>query len=73
VTTTLTKNLIEIPDELMAAAMEALGTTTKADTVRTALELVTRQRRQRDFMNWIAESGVLEDLNDPAIRAAARG
>ena len=66
----MTKNLIEIPDELMASAMEALGTTTKADTVRTALELVSRQQRQRDFINWLAESGALNDLNDPEVRAA---
>jgi Arc/MetJ family transcription regulator len=70
--TTLTKNLIEIPDELMASAMEALGTTTKAETVRTALELVTRQQRQRDFISWVAETAPLESLNDPEIRASAR-
>lgn len=69
-TTTLTKNLIEIPDELMASAMEALGTTTKADTVRTALELVSRQQRQRDFITWLAESGAAAGLNDPEVRAS---
>lgn len=66
----MTKNLIEIPDDLMASAMEALGTTTKADTVRTALELVSRQQRQRNFVGWLAESGALNDLGDPDVRAS---
>lgn len=66
----MTKNLIEIPDELMASAMKALGTTTKSDTVRTALELVSRQRRQRDFISWLAESGAVAALNDPEVRAS---
>lgn len=66
----MTKTLIDIPDELLATAMEVLGTKTKADAVRTALELVTRQQRQRDFIGWLAESGALADLNDPEVRSA---
>ena len=70
-TTTMTKRLIDIPDELLDQAMEALGTKTKAETVRTALEAVTRQARQRAAIERIAETGVLADLNDPEVRAAA--
>jgi Arc/MetJ family transcription regulator len=66
------KTLIDIPEELLAEAMEVLGATTKAEAVRTALAIVTRQHRQRAVLGWIAESGVLADLNDPDVRAAAR-
>jgi len=31
-----------------------------------------RQQRQLEAIRWIAESGVLDDLNDPDVRAAAR-
>lgn len=64
----MTKTLIDIPDDLLAAAMKVLGAKTKADAVRGALELVIRQQRQRDFVGWLAESGALADLNDPAVR-----
>lgn len=41
----MTKTLIDIPDELLAEAMELLGTPTKAETVRRALaESVARRR-----------------------------
>lgn len=41
----MTKTLVDIPDELLAEAMELLGTTTKAETVRRALaESVARRR-----------------------------
>lgn len=68
----MTKTLIDIPDDLMAEAMEALGVSTKAEAVRTALARVARQESQREAVRWIAESGVLADLNDPEVRAAAR-
>lgn len=71
-TTTMTKTLIDIPDDLLAEAMTALGAKTKAEAVRTALTLVTRQERQREAVRWLAESGVLADLNDPEVRARAR-
>lgn len=41
----MTKTLVDIPDELLAEAMELLGTRTKAETVRQALaESVARRR-----------------------------
>lgn len=68
----MTKTLIDIPDDLLAEAMAVLGVSTKADAVRTALTLVTRQEKQREAIRWFAESGALSDLNDPEVRAAAR-
>lgn len=41
----MTKTLIDIPDELLAEAMELLGTPTKAETVRRSLaESIARRR-----------------------------
>jgi len=68
----MTKTLIDIPDDLLSEAMAVLGVSTKAEAVRTALSLVTRQEKQRRTIRWIAESGVLAELNDPEVRAAAR-
>jgi Arc/MetJ family transcription regulator len=68
----VTKTLIDIPDDLLAEAMATLGVRTKAEAVRLALAIVTRQKRQRDALGWIVESGALADLNDHEIRAAAR-
>lgn len=41
----VTKTLVDIPDELLAEAMELLGTRTKAETVRRALAESIRRRR----------------------------
>jgi len=71
-TATLTKRLIEIPDELLDEAMEVLGTKTKAETVRTALMRATQMARQREALEWIIENDPLADLRDPEVRAAAR-
>ncbi|WP_154402604.1 type II toxin-antitoxin system VapB family antitoxin [Nocardioides speluncae] len=68
----MTKTLIDIPDDLMAEAMEALGVSTKAEAVRTALARVARQDKQREFIHWVAETDALGDLGDPEVRAAAR-
>ena len=41
----MTKTLVDIPEQLLAEAMELLGTPTKAETVRRALaESVARRR-----------------------------
>ena len=67
----MTKRLIDIPDDLLDEAMEVLGAKTKSDAVRTALQLVTRQERQRAVVDWIIETDPLADLRDPEVRAAA--
>lgn len=68
----MTKTLIDIPEELLREAMDVLNAKTKAEAVRTALDLVTRQHRQREAIRWIAENDPLRDLRDPEVRAAAR-
>ena len=46
----MTKTLIEIDDEYLAAAQQALGTATKKDTVNAALREVTAlAARRRDL------------------------
>lgn len=69
---TVTKTLIDIPDGLLAEAMEVLGAKTKAEAVRTALAEVIGLRHQRAAVDWIIETDPLADLRDPEIRAAAR-
>ena len=52
----MTKTLIDSDDDLLEAAREALGTTTKKDTVNTALrEVLAAQQRRRavgDLIAW---------------------
>lgn len=45
---------------------------TKAETVRTALELMVRRARQKDAVKWFAEADALADLRDPKVKRAAR-
>ena len=52
----MTKTLIDIDDDLLEAVREVLGTTTKKDTVNTALrEVLAAQQRRRaahDLIAW---------------------
>ena len=66
----MTKTLVEIDDEYLAAAQQALGTTTKKDTVNAALREVTAlTARRRDLQRLI--SGGLPDLEDQDVMPAA--
>lgn len=54
----MTKRLIDIDDELLAAAQRELETTGIADTVRSALRLAsTRSARVRQA-DWLASGGL---------------
>ena len=69
----MAKTLIDIPDELLEQARQALGgNVTKADAVRTALAELVRRHRQRAAVDWFVTTDPLVDLRDPAVRAAAR-
>lgn len=69
----MTKTLVDIPDELMEAAREALGPgASKAETVRTALAEFVRRRRQAATIDWFTGTDIIADLRDPAVREAAR-
>lgn len=64
------KTLIDIDEEQLAAAQQALGTTTKKDTVNAALaQAVSLAARRRDLLRL--ETGGLPDLTDPDVMASA--
>ena len=66
----MTKTLVEIDDEYLAAAQRALGTATKKDTVNAALrEVAALAARRRDLQRLI--SGGLPDLEDQDVMLAA--
>ncbi|MGH3287725.1 MAG: type II toxin-antitoxin system VapB family antitoxin [Streptosporangiaceae bacterium] len=66
----MAKTLIEIDEEYLAAAQQALGTVTKKDTVNTALrEVAALAARRRDLHRLI--SGGLPDLEDEDVMRAA--
>ena len=61
----VTKTLIDIDDDLLEAAREVLGTTTKKDTVNTALrEVLAAQQRRRAAQDLIAWGQRNEPWND---------
>ena len=67
----MTKTLIDIDDDLLEAAREVLGTTTKKDTVNTALrEVLAAQQRRRAVDDLIAWTAGHEPLDrDARLRA----
>ena len=66
----MTKTLIEIDDEYLAAAQQALGTTTKEDTVNAALREVTALAARLRDLDRLTSRG-LPDLEDKAAMQAA--
>jgi Arc/MetJ family transcription regulator len=68
--TAVTKTLIDVDDDDLAAAQQVLHTETKKDTVNTALrEVVALAARRRDLHRII--SGGLPDLADDEVMRAA--
>lgn len=61
----MTKTLIDIPDELMEQARKVTGGASKAETVRTALSLLVRQRQQHDAIAWFADTAPFLASTDP--------
>jgi Arc/MetJ family transcription regulator len=66
----MAKTLIEIDDEYLATAQQALGTTTKKDTVNAALREVTALAARRRDLHRLT-SGGLPDLEDEDVMQAA--
>ena len=66
----MTKTLIEIDDEYLAAAQQALGTATKKDTVNAALREVTALAARRRDLHRLTSRG-LPDLEDEGVMRAA--
>jgi Arc/MetJ family transcription regulator len=66
----VTKTLIDVDDDDLAAAQQVLHTGTKKDTVNTALrEVVALAARRRDLRRLT--SGSLADLADDEVMRAA--
>jgi Arc/MetJ family transcription regulator len=66
----MAKTLIDINEEYLDAAQQALGTATKKDTVNAALREVTALAARRRDLERLT-SGSLEDLeNEEVMRAA---
>jgi Arc/MetJ family transcription regulator len=70
---TVTRTLVDIPDELMEKARRVVGPgATKAETVRLALTEMVRRRELTEMMVRL-DGGALKDLDDPeVIRSAQR-
>ena len=64
---------IVIADDVMSGAMEALGTTTKRDTVDQALRQAIRLKRQKGLMRlWgLGWQGDLDEMRTDKPRSAA--
>ena len=67
------KTMIDIDDEALAGAAEELGTTTKRDTVNTALrDIAGRRARVAAILEGPNALGVGEDIEDADVMATAR-
>ncbi|MFB7876726.1 MULTISPECIES: DUF2191 domain-containing protein [unclassified Nocardia] len=56
----MTKRLIEIDDELLASAQDALGTSGISDTVRAALSSAVVARARAAEVEWLINGGLAE-------------
>ena len=63
---------VDLPEELVAQAMHALGAKTKREAITSALEDVVRRSRQRDALDDLQRMSFAVDLLDPEVRAQAR-
>jgi Arc/MetJ family transcription regulator len=66
----MAKTLIEIDDEYLAAAQQALGTTTKKDTVNAALREVAALAARRRDLHRLTSGGLPDLENEDVMRAA---
>ncbi|MGH3713638.1 MAG: type II toxin-antitoxin system VapB family antitoxin [Micromonosporaceae bacterium] len=63
----VTKILVDVDDQALADAAQVLGTTTKKDTVNTALREVAQRLRRAEAWEWLVErakSGQFDELLD---------
>jgi Arc/MetJ family transcription regulator len=63
----VTKRLIELDDDLLAAAQRELNTTGVSDTVRIALQQAAARSARARQVAWLQEGG-LEEMADPVHR-----
>lgn len=67
----MTKTLVDIDDELLEAARAALGTSTKKDTVNTALREVVAARARSEAVLKLIEWGQRNEPWDDSVRDRA--
>ncbi len=65
----MTKRLIDLDDDLLAAAQHELKTTGVSDTVRAALRHAVSQSARARQVAWL-QGGGLEEMADAESRAA---
>jgi Arc/MetJ family transcription regulator len=65
----MTKRLIDIDDELLDGARDALGTEGIADTVRAALREAIALKARREHVLWL-EAGAMAEMADESAREA---
>jgi len=65
----VTKRLIDLDDDLLEAARDALGTSGVSDTVRAALRMAADNAARAREVEWL-RAGALEPLADAEARAA---
>lgn len=63
----MTKRLIDLDDELLAAAQSELGTTGVSDTVRAALRHAAATSARAREIEWLSQGG-MESMADKNIR-----
>lgn len=63
----MTKRLIDLDDDLVAAAQSELNTTGVSDTVRIALQQAAARSARARQIEWL-EQGGLESMADPEAR-----
>lgn len=67
------RTVIDLDDDVLAAAQAELGTTTKKDTVNAALRFVAeRRKRAREITGGTRLLGWGEDIADPEVMKDAR-
>ncbi len=64
----MTKRLIDLDDDLLAAAQRELKTAGVSDTVRMALQQAAATSARTRQVEWL-QSGALEDMAAPEARA----
>lgn len=62
----MSRTLIDLDDDLLQRAAQALGTGTKKDTVNTALAEVVKAELRRRHLDHLVGGG-LPDLSDPGV------
>lgn len=68
----MSRTIVDIDDELLAAAAQIFGTSTKKATVHAALQSAVNREKRREFANWL-KSGGLPDLTGEAEASRSSG